>query len=464
MTLLPPVPFYTAPGSTTEPARRRLLLISYHYPPGQASGVLRWQRLTRYAAERGWALDAVTLAPADLPDQDPARLADLASGTRVYGVSRSRLLVPRLEALASRSYRVLRPGRPHERANRTSRPLRRALHACLEYARDLEWARVAAALTCRLFAADGHHAVISCGPPHMAHEAGRIVAARTGRPWLMDLRDPWSLLERSGTDDVASPVWYRLARRYERPAVDAAALVVMNSDPARQAMQRAYPAAAKKIIAVMNGFDEYDPPQVTRGPFTVTFAGSIYLDRDPNLLLRPAARAIRSLGATPDQFRIEFIGHADAAALHAMARAQGIVPYVSTRYFVPHGQLGTLLAQAAVLVSLNQDSDLAIPAKVFEYLQYDAWVLALAERGSATELVLRDTGADVVSPKNEEAIEATLRERYVQFAAGTRPTRLAPALPHLSRRAQADRLFDAIELLVSPTAVCEPTEAHPTKA
>ncbi len=294
----------------------------------------------------------------------------------------------------------------------------------------------------------------------MVHEAGRLVATRTGRPWVMDLRDPWSLVERFPSDDIASPLWYRLARRYERPAVERAALIVMNTEPARDAMRRAYPVLAQKIVAIMNGYDDDTTSPGTSRAFVVAFAGSIYLDRDPRLLLRPAARAIRALAVTPDEFRIEFIGNLDSASLRAAASAEGITPFVSTRGFLPRRELATLLANAAVLVSLNQDSELAIPAKVFEYLQYDAWILALAERGSATELVLRGSGADVVSPQDSEAIEATLREHYLQFVDGSRPKRLADTLPHLSRRAQAHRLFDAIERVIGPTVAEESVRAH----
>ena len=35
----------------------RLLLITYHFPPGQAAGALRWQKFVTRGAARGWAFD-----------------------------------------------------------------------------------------------------------------------------------------------------------------------------------------------------------------------------------------------------------------------------------------------------------------------------------------------------------------------------------------------------------------------
>jgi len=77
-------------------------------------------------------------------------------------------------------------------------------------------------------------------------------------------------------------------------------------------------------------------------------------------------------------------------------------------------------------------------------MRYDAWLLALAEPESATELLLRETDADVVSPGDIEGLAEILRIRYAEHVAGHRPEPIA-LMPHFGRRAQAEFLFDAIE-------------------
>ena len=95
-------------------------------------------------------------------------------------------------------------------------------------------------------------------------------------------------------------------------------------------------------------------------------------------------------------------------------------------------------------VGATRVPDPFIPAKIFEYARFDAWLLALANPGSATAALLRDTGADVVSPYDVDAIAAVIRARYAAFASGGRPER--PRLPErYSRRAQAQLLFDELE-------------------
>jgi len=86
-------------------AAPRILLISYHFPPGQAVGGLRWQQFARFARERGWGVDAVTLDPEDLGTPDRERLDKLPDGTRVWGVPEAELPVDRVEEAAGRLYR-----------------------------------------------------------------------------------------------------------------------------------------------------------------------------------------------------------------------------------------------------------------------------------------------------------------------------------------------------------------------
>lgn len=469
-------PYFSSPPTTGSPGRR-MLLLSYHFPPGQAVGALRWQKMAHVANERGWEMDVVTLDPDSLASRDPEALRQLPPGMRLYGVRQPNLFRERVEHGAWRLYSMLRPRRrPAPTQPKGAGPAqglaaaepaatelnwrlsslrdwKRAYYASLDNARDRRWAAGAAQLARRLTEQNRYVLLATCGPPHMVHWAGQAVAAEAGIPFVMDLRDPWSQVERLA-DDIASPVWYRLAERFERQAVAGARLVVMNSEPAREAMCRAYPELAPKIMTVMNGYDEPGaaPAPARSKLFLMVFAGSISLDRSPRLLLRAAARAVRELALAPSDFRIEFVGNVgsldpdDPDSIGALARAEGLEGHVGVSGFRPRGELAALLANATVLVSLYQDSRSAIPSKIFEYMQYDAWILTFAEPDSATEMLLRGSDADVLAPRDLEGLVQTLTQRYRQFSAGARPVRLARD-PAFSRRTQANRLFDRLEAL-----------------
>jgi hypothetical protein len=258
----------------------------------------------------------------------------------------------------------------------------------------------------------------------MAHIAGRHAARRAGLPFVADMRDPWSLVERL-SDDIDGPLWYYLARRHEARVIQDATLVTMNTEAACRSMRLAYPASADRIEVIRNGSDDEPVPKVEADAvFRVRFAGSIYLDRDPRLFFRAASRVIRQLGITPKQFAIEFVGEVDRYAgtpTREIALQEGVVEYVSIGGIVPRREVLEFLGGATLLLSLPQDSNLAIPAKIYEYVKMPSWMLVLAHADSATAQVLEDSDASVMDPADVDGMVEVLRRRYEEFRRGVRP-------------------------------------------
>jgi glycosyltransferase involved in cell wall biosynthesis len=476
-----PQPFIVS-GDGTTPPKRRLLLITPAFPPDPRSGSLRWQKLSRYIAARGLGMDVIMVDPAEIEFSDAALVKELPPGVRVFGVRSER---PRLEQFVRRVWKILprrsrgdsssRPvgpgangsseppspnGRPPSLGRsdiqwlvRRPRDLVRAFTSWVEFAQWMNWARAAAALAGDLIEQGVHEAIITSGPPHMTHEAGRLAARATGLPFVMDMRDPWTLVQRV-PEHIASPVWFTLAERFERRAVADAAIIATNTEPFRRVMCDKYPKARARIITVMNGYDEDAlPPSQHGSRFVIGYAGAIYLDRDPRPLFRAASQVVRDLNLTPSDFGIEFIGHVESygsSAVADLARQEGLNGYVTVGPRLPHRAVMEFQARATMLVSLPQDSDLAIPAKIFEYMRCEAWLLALATPESAVGLLLEGTAADVVSPGDVSRLTAVIRERVLQHRNGLRPTPIAQD-ERFSRRAQACRLLDAIADTVQRT-------------
>ena len=178
----------------------------------------------------------------------------------------------------------------------------------------------------------------------------------------------------------------------------------------------------------------------------IAYAGSIYLDRDPRLVFRAAADVVRELGLTPEQFGFEFIGSTGSyrgTTLEDIAAQEGLSGYVRTGPQRRRAKAMAFMAQASMLLSLPQDSYMAIPSKIYEYMRFPAWMLVLTEADSATDRILAGTGADVLRPEDVGGMTAVLRRRYQAFAAGERPVPVARDA-RLSRRHQSQVLLEAL--------------------
>ncbi len=473
-----PEPFHVSAAEHPAPARR-LLLVSAHFPPSSAVGALRWEKMAHVAVERGWGVDVLCADPADAVSPDSSRLADLPPHVRVFTLPRYRPAAGdgAVEQLLRAAWAWRRQAAPGGAVQTAAAPassapraagsteqgvpreqalapwqgvlgLRRAYFSS-RWQRSVEDAAASAAALGLRVADGSHRLVVTSGPPHFAHLAGASLSRSLGIPFVMDMRDPWSLGERFAVD-LGSTVFARDSIRNERRAVAGASLVVCNTELASQALRGAHPDAASRVITVMNGADDEPLPAPTeRGAFVLAYAGAIYFDRDPAPLFRAIRRVVDDLGLSPSELRAEFMGPIDPSpdALHALALELGLTDYVRHHAARPRREALQFLANATMLVSLPQDTETAIPSKVFEYSRFDAWLLALARPGSATALVLDGSAADVVAPDDAERLASVIRRRVEEHRAGMRPVAVGGD-GRFSRRRQATILFDRIESLV----------------
>ena len=435
----PEAPFFeTGPNPA---ATRRILLVFFYFAPSAEVGALRWLSLTRFGAERGWAFDVVTLHPRFMGTLDATRLAQLPAGMRLFGFSgeepgwyRSLVSVWR-RVSGSTTHRADGSGMGgHLDGNDLALRLvpsdapawRRSFRSHMHFSLGDVLARRAATVGVALARAHRYDMVVSSGPPHAAHLAARSIASETGIPFVMDMRDPWSD-EAAMPEELRSNAWRRSARAHESDCVSAAEMVVVTSKAHEELQVRKYPELKGRFHTVMNGADADVLPTSRVGQrFVVAFAGTIYLGRNPRALFRAAARVARETGANPDEFGVEFMGDdaCDGIPLTTIARDEGLTDHFRSHGFRPRRDALEFLAGAAMLVSLPLRTAMTLPAKLFEYTRFDAWLLILAEPGSATAELLRDTDADVVPPDDDAGIARAIRRRYDEFRAGGRPRAL----------------------------------------
>jgi len=284
----------------------------------------------------------------------------------------------------------------------------------------------------------------------MSHDVGRRISERYRIPLVMDMRDPWSHVERLA-EGIATPAWTRLAARYERKAVKRASLVVANTEVARRQLAATYPDRTDDIIVVTNGSDEDELPAQRRGGrFVIAHAGTLYLDRDPRALFQAAAEVIRKHSLTPDDISLEFIGELEAVGgfpIRDVADIEGISDYVKTGPSRPYREALAFMANATMLVTMSGSNIAAVPAKTFECVRFPAWILALSAPESATAMLLVGTGADVASPADAAGIATIIERRFKEHRAGILPEPVGSDA-RFSRRYQAGILFDALEARV----------------
>jgi hypothetical protein len=239
-------------------------------------------------------------------------------------------------------------------------------------------------------------------------------------------------------------------RSAERRCVDGADLVVLNTDAARAMYQARYPESSAKFITVMNGADpEIGGKSATKDRFVIAYVGERYGLRSPANLFAAVRRVIDDLKVSVDEFSIEFMGPEGdiGPSSQMLAEQAGVGAYFRSLGRQPRRESLALQARASVLVLLPQAQFWAIPAKVFEHVQFDAWILALASPTSAVGALLQGTAGAVLDPDDVSAIASQLRAWILAYRAGQRPQRINDD-GRFNRTRQAALLFEALDATV----------------
>ncbi len=375
--------------------KRRLLLLTYHFPPSAASAVFRLLGFVRYLPEHNW--DVTVIAPPEMPGEprDAGLLKEVPACIKVRAVP-----IP---------------------MGITSRVARR-------YFGDSVWLPRAWSECKRVVAEWRPDCVLTSSPPAAIHALGHLVSRRFGIPWLADFRDPWIA---GYATDAAQSIRGRWAVRAEWSIMRNAQRVIANTPRMCDVFRQAFPEHSAKFTVISNGFDperfqQADATTRVTPPFgltapatqsavtTLVHAGELYHGRNPRPLFESLARLERTRRMDQPAWRFRLLGQSieNRGDLLAAVRAYDLEHVVQFEGQVPYGDALRAMGTADILVLLDTPGRRwGVPAKIFEYLGARRPILALADPAGELPWVLGTNGPHrVVDCHDVAGIERALTE------------------------------------------------------
>lgn len=435
------------------PEPRRLLLLSYYYPPAGGPGVQRALKTSRYLPRAGWHPTVVTVAPdsAAWPERDRSLLADVPPEADVV---RTRSWDPyaAYARLAGRPRDELVGVSLSRGASGWKERLARLIRANV-FVPDARvgWLPFALAAAREAHARRPCDAILTTGPPQSTHLTGLLLARATGLPWVADLRDPW--VEVDFRDELPQlPPARALDAWLERRVLTRADAVTTVTTAFARGLERRVPAC--RPVVIPNGFDPADfaaaPQPIDREHFTIAYLGNLNEARNPSALW-PALARLDARGAAP-RLRVRLVGMIEPVAL-ASARAAGVEHRVEVEGYVPHTQAVREMQRAAVLllvVNRVEGAEGIETGKVFEYLAARRPVLALGPPHGNAARILTETGAGQTFDWDDaDRVERWLLAAYRAWEAGGGEASSDPdAVDRYSRAGQARAIAGLLDTLV----------------
>lgn len=419
----------------------RVLLIAYRFPPQGGGGVQRPAKLVKAWHRMGMKV-AVVRGPSGLMSmEDPTLLGDVPHHTF------------QVEAPDPSPWLPLRRWRRKLPSRGVARLADRALVAASVVVRFFSlpdvvcgWLLTACPRGVRMTRDLDADFIVTTGPPFTSFLVGAYVAARTGKPLVLDYRDPWT-----ATYLPRATPW--LARRVnpwlERKVLRRARVVVAAHRAILRYLEPLMPDPPPRRLWVPNGYDPDDvPPRpVEETPhFTLTHTGTFVAGRrSPRPLLRALEDLLAEGSIDASEFRFRVAGQSEKMGLirdlcPPSGRARGVLELEG---YLPHGESVRRL-QTSTVNLVHCDFGAVghyTPGKFYEVLFVGRPVLLLSPEGPTTHLARRTGGCWIARPDDVGAIKRALLDLYDRWKKG----RPLPG-PDRSRLRFYDRAHQAIRL------------------
>ncbi len=436
---------------------RRVLIITYYWPPSGGSGVQRWLKTSKYLRLFGWEPVIYTAKGGEAPVTDDSLEKDVPVGLEVL---RRPIWEPYF------FYKRLIGQKKTERINtgflaESDKPkLAEKLSVWIRgnfFIPDARcfWIRPSVKYLTSYLQKNRVDAIVSTGPPHSMHLIALGLKKELGIPWLADFRDPWTDIDFYDQLMLSARADAK-HKRLEKEVLQRADEVVTVSRNWAADLEK---IAGRPVRVVTNGFDEDDFPgneSETYPGFLFHHIGSMNKDRNPHNFWKALAELCREIPGFAGDLKVRLTGKNDVSVLKSI-QENGLEKQTEIVEYMDHEKVIESLRKSPILLlPLNDTPNTLgiIPGKLFEYLAAKRPVFVIGSLTGDTSRIVHELKAGTVAGFGDYAMTKKLiREYYDKFKNGQLKISSEELINSYSRKNLAGSLAAFLTAMSAPKAV-----------
>jgi glycosyltransferase involved in cell wall biosynthesis len=374
---------------------KKVLIITYYWPPSGGSSVLRWLKFTKYLRSFGWEPVIYTPANPEPQEIDQSLLKNIPENleiikTKIYEPYSLYKWLTGKKQSDRLGVALMSDNKKPGFISKFSLWIRSNLF--IPDPRRF-WVNPSIRLLSRYLKANPVDIIVSTGPPHSMHLIGLGLKRKLGVKWVADFRDPWTNID-FYTDLLLTTMADHCHKKLEKSVLRGADFIITVSPGMTEEFKN---MGIMNLATITNGYDEepLSALKPEKGKFTIVHLGSMPKSRNPENLWHALSNLVKGNPGFASQLQIRLIGKTDRT-VHDSIALYKLNNYLVQEEFVPHDQTMELLTNAAVLLLCINNTPNAkgiLTNKFFEYLSAQRPIVALGPKNGDAALILQETGA-----------------------------------------------------------------------
>lgn len=424
---------------------KKILIITYYWPPAGGPGVQRWLKFVKYLPDFG--IQPIVYIPEnptypiidanlvkEVSDKaiilkhkifEPYQIASFFSTTKTKKISSGIIPNQKKQSFLDKTFLWIRG------------------NLFIPDARVL-WVKPSVAFLEKYIVEHNIDTIITSGPPHSLHLIGLKLKQKLDLKWFADFRDPWTTIgyhKSLRLSDYAS----KKHKALERQVLNSADTIIVTSKTTKTEFQA---LTSKPIAVITNGYDtEQVEKQILDTKFSLAHIGSFLSERNPVILWESLVELINEIPDFKLNLEIKLIGAVSQEVLETITQF-GLNPYLNNLGYVSHSEAiaHQQKSQVLLLIEINsEDTKSIIPGKLFEYMVSNRPIIAIGPKDSDFAEIITNTNTGVFFDYSEKMkLKSVLLDYYNQFLRGKLQSN-AIGLQQYSRKSLTKELAQLIK-------------------
>ncbi len=423
---------------------KRVLIITYYWPPSGGSGVQRWLKMSKYLPEYGWQPVIYTPEDGEYPIIDHSLEKDVAPEVEVL---RRPIIEPYIlykKFLGIKKSDTVKVGfiKEDDKKKGWKENLSVWIRGnCFIPDARCWWVKPSVKYLKTYLKEHPVDAIISTGPPHSMHLIAMKLKEQLSIPWIADFRDPWTEID-----------YYdklKLTRRSDRKHHDLEREVLTKADKvvtvAPDGAKRLGRIGNRNVRVIYNGFDLDDEATIVATPsekFTITYLGVLSKIQNPEHLWKTLNDLVKEDNSFSNDLKINIIGQIDKSVVQSISE-QGLNNHVNYSSYIPHNEVSAVHhSSTLLLLLLMPDSEPRakglLTGKLFEYMASRRPILCIGPENGDAARIIKETHAGVtVGFENKEKMREVIKDLYQKYLENGLPSNENKGIERYSRKALA---------------------------